>query len=128
MASGDNSRHGYNEPDAMIAALVAQGVPAGKITPDYAGLRTLDSVLRMRDIFGQNGYIVVSQKFHNERAVYLARAHGIEAYGYNAADVGQYAGIKTRVREYGARLKMFWDVWTGKTAKHGGERIVLPDE
>ena len=128
IVSGDNRKHGYNEPEAMKAALIAQGVPAERIVPDYAGIRTLDSVLRARSVFGQTDYIVVSQKFHNERAVYLARAHGIRAVGYNAADVHLYAGgFKTRVREYGARMKMYLDLLTGKQPKHGGETIVLPD-
>lgn len=127
IASGDNRKHSYNEPDAMKAALIAQGVPPENITPDYAGLRTLDSVLRARDIFGQEGYIVVSQKFHNERAVYLARAHGIPAYGFNARDVAIRAGLKTRLREYGARVKMFIDLATGRQPRHGGGRITLPD-
>ncbi len=127
IVSGDNRKHSYNEPDAMKAALIAQGVPPENITPDYAGLRTLDSVLRARDIFGQEGYIVVSQKFHNERAVYLARAHGIPAYGFNARDVAIRAGIKTRLREYGARVKMFIDLATGRQPRHGGGKITLPD-
>ena len=128
IASGDNRKHGYNEPEAMKAALIAQGIPAERIIPDYAGIRTLDSVLRARSIFGQPSYIIVSQKFHNERAVYLARAHGIRAVGYNAADVHLYAGgFKTRVREYGARMKMYLDLLTGKQPKHGGETIALPD-
>lgn len=128
IVSGDNRKHGYNEPEAMKAALIAQGVPAERIIPDYAGIRTLDSVLRARSIFGQPSYIIVSQKFHNERAVYLARAHGIRAVGYNAVDVHLYAGgFKTRVREYGARMKMYLDLLTGKQPKHGGETIALPD-
>lgn len=128
IASGSNLKHDANEPDAMIAELIKLGVPAEKITADYAGLRTLDSVLRARDVFGQDSFIVVSQKFHNERAVYLARAHGMDVYGYNAADVGKMAGWKTRLREYGARLKMFWDLKTDKTAKYEGDKIVLPDD
>lgn len=127
LVSGDHRKKGYNEPEAMMLALQARGVPADKMTADYAGLRTLDSVLRARDIFGQTSYIIVSQKFHNERAIYLARAHGMEAYGYNARDVAKYAGIKTKAREYLARVKMFIDLWTDKTARHGGEKIQIPD-
>ena len=79
IVSGDNSNKNYNEPEDMKNALVAAGVPDDKIFMDFAGLRTLDSVLRAKDIFGQNSYIVISQKFHNERAVYLARKNGIDA-------------------------------------------------
>ncbi|XXQ69142.1 SanA/YdcF family protein [Neisseriaceae bacterium B1] len=127
IASGDNSRRDYNEPDAMKEALIAHGVPASAITADYAGLRTLDSIVRARDIFGQQSYIIVSQQFHNERAVYLARQHGIAAFGYNAHDVEISSGFKTRTRELGARVKMFWDLWTGTEPKFGGEKIELPD-
>ena len=85
-------------------------------------------MLRARSIFGQPSYIIVSQKFHNERAVYLARAHGIPATAYNAPDVHIYAGgFKTRVREYGARVKMYLDLLTGKQPTHSGEAIKLPD-
>ena len=126
--SGDNRKHGYNEPEAMKAALIAQGIPAEKIVPDYAGIRTLDSVLRARSIFGQESYIVVSQKFHNERAVYLARAHGIDAYGYNAADVDRYSGFKTEVREYLARVKMLLDLAVQKAPRHQGEPVRLPKD
>lgn len=127
IVSGDHSRSGYNEPEAMREALIAHGIPAEAITADYAGLRTLDSVIRARDIFGQSRYIIVSQAFHNERAVYLARRHGIEAYGYNARDVAISWGLKTRLREYGARLKMFWDLAIGTRPRHGGEPVKLPD-
>ncbi|MCG7656920.1 SanA/YdcF family protein [Wielerella bovis] len=127
IVSGDNRKNSYNEPDYMKAALIAQGIPAERIYPDYAGIRTLDSVLRAHAIFGQQRLIIISQKFHNERAVYLAQAHGIEAYGYNATDVDVYNGFKTQLREYGARVKMLLDVWTGKTARHGGDKIVIPE-
>lgn len=116
-----------NEPDAMIAALIANGVPANRISPDYLGVRTLDSVLRARDTFDQEKYIIVSQEFHNERAVYIARSYGIEAYGYNAPDINFKKGWKIHLREYGARIKMFWDLWTNTIPKHSGDKIILPD-
>ena len=128
IVSGDNRKHGNNEPEAMKAALIAQGIPAECIIPDYAGIRTLDSVLRARNIFGQSSYIIVSQAFHNERAVYIARAHGIAAIGYNAPNVKIYAGgFKTRVRELGARVKMYLDLLFNKQPKHSGDAINLPD-
>lgn len=127
IVSGDNSRREYNEPDAMREALIAHGVPAEVIHADYAGLRTLDSVLRANAIFEQNRYIIVSQRFHNERAVYLARQKGMDVIAYNAQDVSVSSGLKTRIRELGARVKMFWDLWTNTEAKFGGEKIKLPD-
>src|SRR3954471_14168799 len=82
LLSGDNSRQGYDEPSDMRRALEAAGVPRSRIVLDYAGFRTLDSVVRAREVFGVLRLIIVSQHFHNVRAVYLARAHGMEAYGF----------------------------------------------
>jgi len=100
----------YNEPDKMKKALVAAGVPADNIICDYAGLRTLDSVLRAKKTFGHNDFTLVSQKFQNERAAYIAQANKIKVYGYNARDVEGYAARKTEDREVLARVKMWLDV------------------
>lgn len=81
IVSGDNSRKDYNEPEDMQQALMQQGIPQDKIFLDFAGFRTLDSVVRTKEIFGQKQLIIISQKFHNERAVFLARKNNIEAYG-----------------------------------------------
>jgi SanA protein len=124
--SGDNSRKNYNEPEEMKNELIKSGVPAERIFEDFAGFRTLDSVVRAKEIFGQKSYIIISQRFHNERAVYLARKNGIEAYGYNAADINKYAGIKTNAREKLARAKVFWDFIFGVEPKYGGDKILIP--
>lgn len=100
----------YNEPDKMRKALVLAGVPAENILCDYAGLRTLDSVLRANKTFGYNDLTLVSQKFQNERAAYIAQANKIRVYGYNARDVEGYAARKTEDREVLARVKMWLDV------------------
>lgn len=121
--SGDNGRKSYNEPQDMKDALVERGVPAEAVYLDYAGFRTYDSVVRMEKIFGQGRFTVVSQEFHNRRAIYIARALGLEAVGYNAADVAAYDGVKTRYREKLARVKMFMDLWTGKNPKFLGEPV-----
>lgn len=126
IVSGDNSQKDYNEPEEMKNELIKAGVPAEKIFEDFAGFRTLDSVVRAKEIFGQNSYIIISQQFHNERAVYLARKNGIEAFGYNAEDVNKYAGIKTNAREKLARAKVFWDFIFGVEPKFGGEKILIP--
>lgn len=123
IVSGDNSVKGYNETKDMKQDLIALGIPENVIYEDFAGFRTLDSVVRTKSIFGQNKIIFVSQKFHNERAVYLARKNGIEAYGYNAKDVNKYAGFKTKVREYFARVKVFVDFLLGVEPKFGGEKV-----
>lgn len=126
IVSGDNSKKDYNEPEEMKNELIKAGVPADKIFEDFAGFRTLDSVLRAKEIFGQSSYIIISQRFHNERAVYLARKNNIEAWGYNAADVNKYAGLKTNAREKLARAKVFWDFMFGVEPKFGGEKILIP--
>lgn len=125
--SGDNRARDYNEPARMRAALLARGVPAARMVNDYAGLRTLDSVVRAKEVFGVTSITFISQKFHNERAIYLARAHGVDACGFNAADVPSQSGIKTRLREVGARVLMWLDVCILKTRpRHAGDRLPLP--
>lgn len=126
IVSGDNSSKDYNEPEDMQAALVQHGIPQDKIILDHAGFRTLDSVVRAKDIFSQTKLIIISQKFHNERAVFLARKNGMEAFGYNAEDVNKYAGLKTNLREYLAKAKVYWDLIFGVEPKFGGEKIIIP--
>lgn len=124
--SGDNSRKDYNEPQDMKDALIAHGVPDSIIYLDYAGFRTLDSVVRMKEIFGQDSFIVVSQKFHNERAIFLAQYFGLTAYGYNAKDVvSGRVSTKTKVREKFARVKVFVDIIIGKEPKFLGEPVII---
>ena len=98
IVSGDNGTHGYDEPTDMKLALMKLGVPAEKIVCDYAGFRTLDSVVRAKEVFGQQRVIFVSQRFHNARAIYLARAFGMEAYGLDAKDVPVSLSVKTLLR------------------------------
>lgn len=127
IVSGDNSSQYYNEPEDMQNELVARGIPKTKIFLDFAGLRTLDSVVRAKEIFGQTSYLIISQRFHNERAVFLAQKKGIEAYGYNAKDVNKKAGFKTNLREYFARVKVFWDLFFGVDPKFSGSKVVIPN-
>lgn len=126
LVSGDNRKRNYNEPVAMQAALMKRGVPEDRIVLDYAGFRTLDSMVRAREVFGQTRFVVISQKFHNERAVFIARQKGIDAYGYNARDVQVSAGFKTRVREVLARTKMMLDLYILRTQPHFlGEEVKI---
>lgn len=126
LLSGDNRRHNYNEPEEMKKALLARGVPDSVLYLDYAGLRTLDSVVRAKEIFGQDSLTIISQRFHNERAIYLADAFGIPAVGYNAPDVHTFSALKIRIREWLARVKVFIDLATGKRPKHLGKKIEIP--
>lgn len=125
IVSGDNSTKDYNEPEDMQTVLVERGIPKSKIFLDFAGLRTLDSVVRAKEIFGQKSYIIISQRFHNERAVFLAQKKDITAYGFNAKDVDKKAGLTTNLREYLARVKVFWDLFFGVDPKFGGSKVVI---
>ena len=95
LVSGDNRCMNYNEPVEMRKALIAHGIPDSVIVMDFAGIRTLDSVIRAKKVFGQDRFTIISQRFHNERALYIAGRNGIEAVGFNAKDVDVYSGVKT---------------------------------
>ncbi|MEK7952436.1 SanA/YdcF family protein [Luteolibacter soli] len=128
LVSGDNSEKYYNEPEKMKKALIERGIPKDRIVCDYAGLRTLDSVVRAKEVFGLTDVLFISQRFHNERAAYLAMANGMTCVGFNARDVAGQGGLKTKLREVGARVKMWLDVRIlGTKPKHLGEKIPLPE-
>jgi SanA protein len=112
LVSGDNSRAAYNEPADMRDDLVAAGVPADRVYLDYAGFRTLDSVVRAKKIFrlGDGECLVISQKFHVERALYLAQKNGLRASGFIAPDPPRIYTLKVKIREQFARLAACADV------------------
>lgn len=129
IVSGDNGSKNYDEPTEMKRVLIELGVPEGKIVCDFAGFRTLDSMVRAKEVFGQSRFIVVSQRFHNERAVYLARASGIEAWGLNAKDVPVALSLKTFLREKLACVKAVLDVNVFHTQpRFLGEKVAVPLE
>lgn len=110
LVSGDNGSVYYNEPYTIKKDLIAGGIPEDKIFLDYAGFRTLDSMMRAKVVFGLDSATVISQEFHNERAIYIAGKKGLEAIGYNAKDVSGSQGFKVQIREYFARVKVFVDL------------------
>jgi len=126
VVSGDNSKESYDEPTMMKEELVKRGIPACKITCDFAGFRTFDSVIRMRKVFGQKKFTVISQKFHNQRAVFIGRKYGMDIIGYNATDVKGMNGLKTHIREDFARAKAVIDlyIWPAR-ARFLGNRVAL---
>ncbi|MDI1311279.1 ElyC/SanA/YdcF family protein [Prosthecobacter sp.] len=129
IVSGDNGTQGYDEPTDMKRVLMQLGVPTEKIVCDYAGFRTLDSVVRAKEVFGQQRVIFVSQRFHNARAIYLARAFGIEAYGMDAQDVPVALSVKTFLREKLACVKAVLDVNVlGTQPRFLGEKVSMPLE
>jgi len=125
LISGDNSREGYDEPTSMKEDLMKAGIPESAIVLDYAGFRTLDSIVRCKKVFGEEDIIIISQKFHNERAIYLAESNDMNALAYNAQDTKGKYGLKTHLREYLARVKMHLDIWFGKDPKFLGEEIEI---
>lgn len=125
LVSGDNRHHSYNEPQTFKNDLVKKGIPAEKIYLDYAGFRTLDSMVRAKEVFGQESVTVVSQQFHNERAIYLAEKRGLKAIGFNAKDVNLRSGARVQFREYLARVKMFSDLIFSKQPRFLGEEIEI---
>lgn len=125
LVSGDNRHHSYNEPQTFKNDLVKKGIPEEKIYLDYAGFRTLDSMVRAKEVFGQESITVISQKFHNERAIYLAEKRGLKAIGFNAKDVNLRSGVKVQMREYFARVKMFSDLIFSKQPHFLGEQIEI---
>ena len=111
LVSGDNRTLSYNEPRDMRKALLARGIPDSAIYLDYAGLRTLDSVIRCKEVFGQSAFIIISQEFHLSRALFIAQHAGIYAIGFAAKNVPDAYSIKTNIREYFARTKAMLDIF-----------------
>jgi|SRR5699024_2479111 len=121
LVSGDNAHINYNEPRDLKKALIKRGIPKEKIVLDYAGFRTLDSVIRAKKVFGQDSITIISQKFHNERAVYLAEKNGLQAVAFNAKD--PKASYKVTLREYFAKTKAYFDVLFNVQPKFLGKPV-----
>ncbi|WP_179945495.1 SanA/YdcF family protein [Spirosoma radiotolerans] len=109
--SGNNDSEYYNEPVDMQRALVRLGVPASVMTLDYAGYRTFDSVVRCKDVFNQEKITIISQNFHNARALYIGNHEGMEAIAFAAQDVPDGYSLRTLIREYLARPYALLDVY-----------------
>jgi len=125
LVSGDNGSIYYNEPTTIKKDLIKKGIPADKIFLDYAGFRTLDSMVRAKVVFGLDSVTVISQKFHNERAIYLAKRKGLTAIGFNAKDIPGQQGFKVHFREYFARVKVFLDLLLKTEPKFYGNKIKI---
>lgn len=126
LVSWDNSTAAYNEPEAMRKSLVKSWIPESAITLDYAGFRTLDSVVRAGEIFSlTGGFTIISQPFHVERALFLARANHIDAIWYGSANVSLSLGLRTYIREIGARWIALYDAIFGTNPLVLGETETL---
>lgn len=127
LASGQNSSAEYDEPTAMREALIKMGVPDSVIYLDYAGFRTIDSVIRAKEVFGRDEVTIISQPFHNTRALYMAKHYGLNAIAYNAQDIGGASGMRQQLRERGARVKLFAELYLMDYSPHFlGEKEKMP--
>ncbi len=124
--SGDNRVNDYNEPKSMQQALIRRGIPDSCLVLDYAGLRTFDSMVRCKEIFGQDSVIIVSQEFHNARAVFICRHIGLTGFGFNAQKVTTQKTLKMKAREFFSRIKCVLDFYLLDTKpRHLGEKIPI---
>lgn len=111
LVSGANPSKAYNEPREMYQALRRHGVPDSAITLDFAGFRTLDSIVRAKRVFGLHAFVIVSQRYHEYRALFLAQHEGIEAIGYIWPKEDRRQSLRTETREYLARIKAVLDLY-----------------
>lgn len=118
IVSGDNHTSSYDEPKDLKDELVKNGVPDTCITLDYAGFRTFDSVIRCKEVFGQDSITVISQEFHNQRALFIANYYKMSAIGFNAQDVPDQQSIDTHLREYLAKCKAVLDLYVFHSTPH----------
>lgn len=118
LVSGDNRTPQYNEPAMLRRALALRAVPDDRIVSDYAGRRTLDSVVRAHEVFGLDTFTIISQRFHNERAVYLASGFGAAPVAFDADDAPGWAGRMIWVREAVSRAAAVLEVRVLRTRPH----------
>jgi SanA protein len=124
IVSGDNHTKSYDEPKDMEDYLTDLGVPSSKIIKDYAGFRTFDSVIRANKVFGQTELTIISQEFHNQRAIFICNNKNIKAVAYNAKAV--FSTPRNTLREYLAKFKAVLDVFIlGTQPKFLGEKITI---
>ena len=126
ISGDDNSLDGVNEPECMRDSLVARGIPANAIILDGKGYRTISSVINANKVYGLKSFTIISQKFHNERAIYQAEHLGLDIeniQAYNAKDPKSRRAYLTTIREYFARVKMFWDLLIDKRTKELGDNL-----
>ena len=128
LISGDNATKSYNEPQTFKKDLIALGIPEDHIVLDYAGFRTLDSVERCKAVFQEDSITIISQEFHNLRALFIADHKKVDAIAFNAEKVGESYGFKTQLRERLARVKAVLDIYILNTKpKFYGEKIEISE-
>lgn len=121
--SGDNLTKYYNEPEKMRGALLALGVPDSVITLDFAGVRTFDSIIRSKEIFGQDSLVIITQTFHSYRALFISDRVNVHAFAVVANEPQSEKGALVYLREYFARTKAVMDFYLlGTAPKHLGAK------
>jgi len=126
IVSGDNRSKYYNEPAEMRKALIAKGVPSNDITLDFAGLRTLDSIVRCKEIFDQESITIITQSFHSYRALFISQYYAMDAIVMVADEPEALQSAKVIVREVLARPLAVLDLYLLNTApRHLGEKEEL---
>lgn len=112
--NGNTRENGCNELRSMQDSLVKYGVPRDAIILDFDGTRTLNSIVKVKDVYKIDSCVIISQQYHNERAIKQADHYGLKAVGYNAAPSHiRRNRIKNQARELLARVKLYWDLWFG---------------
>ncbi len=127
LLSGDNAHRSYNEPWTMKRDLLAANIPEQNIFLDYAGFRTLDSIVRAKEIFDTDNFLIISQQFHCERALFISNYHNINAKCLAVPGPQTKSGLKIRLREVLARTKAFLDLYIiGAEPKFLGPKEPIP--
>lgn len=126
LVSGDNAHRSYNEPITIYKDLISMGIPASKIMLDFAGFRTLDSVVRTRQVFDINNFTIITQRFHCERALFIAMKKGIVAQCYAVSSPKKI--IKIRLREVFSRINALIDLYILKSKpRFLGQKESIPE-
>ncbi len=122
IVSGDNSTPYYNEPRNMKNALINKGIPSYAIDMDFAGFRTLDSMIRCKEVFGQDDIVVITQTFHSYRALFIGNKHDMTAVALSTENLPLDVRISVEIRELFARTVAVWDLFiVNKMPKYLGK-------
>ena len=126
LLSGDNHTASYDEPTDLQDALLKLGVPRSSMTLDYAGFRTLDSIVRAKTVFGLSRLTIITDDFHSQRALFISRSYGVDAVAFCSKSVPFKYSSSTRMREWLARVKAVLDVYALRTQpKFYGPKIEI---
>lgn len=125
LMSGDNRTVRYNEVSAMRNYAIDQGIPSDDIVRDFAGFRTYDSIYRAKELWDLDGFVIVSQRFHLPRALYIAQRLGLEATGVAASERRYSPHPRTIWRERFAWILAWLDVKIGRDPYFLGPKETL---